>query len=100
MRAAHRLVQPTQLMEEFLNEWWPSHLGAPPADATSIALMRLVVQVQAPADQTAIRDAFLMLSPSDRQLLGSGERFSRCVRVHSAAHPLRATLVCTMQGPY
>ena len=34
-----------------------------------------------------------LLWVADRQRLASGERFSRCVRVRSAAQPLRATLV-------
>ena len=46
-------------MQEFLIEWWPTHLNANhPTGPTAIAEMRLVVQAQTANDQMAIYNAF------------------------------------------
>ena len=59
-------------MEEFLHEWWPAHLHAPPpTGAHAIALMRLVVQVQTPEAQAAVYRAWQILPPADAQVSAS-----------------------------
>ena len=64
---------PTELMQEFLIEWWPTHLNANhPTGPTAIAEMRLVVQAQTANDQMAIYNAFKLLSPADKATLGLG----------------------------
>ena len=48
----------TELMERFLVEWWPDLLGPLPIGPEAAALMRLVVQVQSPAAQPKVVEAF------------------------------------------
>lgn len=44
----------TQLNEAFLTAWWPPSLGPLPQRAHAVALMRLVVHMQSPADRAAV----------------------------------------------
>ena len=82
-RLAH--TPPTQLNLEFLEAFWPRHLGALPTGPTAIALMRLVIQVQDTQDQLDVCTAFASLSSDDQTLLGEemarsgveGEHYTR-----------------------
>jgi len=64
-------TSPTALFESFLEQAWhdAKHLGPLPVGDESIALMRLIVQVQEPAKQLRVRDAFLALQPEQRSIL-------------------------------
>mmetsp|Transcript_22047 Transcript_22047/g.52227 ORF Transcript_22047/g.52227 Transcript_22047/m.52227 type:complete len:706 (-) Transcript_22047:132-2249(-) len=61
----------TELMERFLVEWWPDSLGPLPIGPEAVALMRLVVQVQSPAAQPKVVEAFHALSDDDRATLAT-----------------------------
>jgi len=61
----------TELMERFLVEWWPDLLGPLPIGPEAVALMRLVVQVQSPAAQPKVVEAFHALSDDDRATLAT-----------------------------
>ena len=67
-RLAH--TPPTQLNLEFLETFWPRHLGDLPTGPTAIALMRLAIQVQDMQDQLDVCTAFAGLPPDDQALLG------------------------------
>ena len=87
---------PTELMQEFLIEWWPTHLNAShPVGPSSIAEMRLVVQAQTANDQTAIYNAFKQLSAADKATLGEEMARSGC----AAAPGSRYTLAPIEGGP-
>ena len=83
------VASPTQVMEDFLNEWWPTELGSQPTD--SIALMRLVVQVQMIEPQRAVFSAFQQLDPADWETLQvemattgiSGERLCAAIKLEA-----------------
>jgi len=63
---------PTELFEDFLNLWWPAErLGAPPTGEDAIALMRLVVQVQTPVEQSLLQSAFHDLDERQRETLAA-----------------------------
>ena len=61
-----------QVFEAYLTSWWEENrdkLGPPPEGPNSIAIMRLVVQVQAEDKQRAILEAFPALRPDDQRML-------------------------------
>lgn len=79
----------TALMQEFLLEWWPAHLGTqPPSGHTAIAEMRLVVQVQTAANQTAIAAAFWQLRADDREVLAVEMARSGCAPAAESRYAL------------
>ena len=79
---------PTALMQEFLLEWWPAHLGLPPSGRTAIAEMRLVVQVQTAANQSAISAAFWLLPEEDREVLAVEMARSGCAPAADSRYAL------------
>ena len=67
-RLAH--TTESELAGQFLSQWWPSAaLGPAPRGPDAVALMRLVVQAQNPAEQRAVYDAFGSLERSSRETL-------------------------------
>jgi hypothetical protein len=61
----------TELMERVLVECWPDSLRPMPIGPEAVALMRLVVQVQSPAAQPKVVEAFHLLSGDDRATLAT-----------------------------
>ena len=61
----------TELMEQFLVEWWPDALGPIPSGPAAVALMRLVVHVQSPAAHATVVEAFNLLPEDDRTTLAT-----------------------------
>ena len=55
--------------ERFLVSRWPDAVGPLPFGPEAVALMRLVVQVQSPAAQPTVVEAFHALSDDDRETL-------------------------------
>ncbi len=63
---------PTELMQSYLVQSWPSELlgvPAPQTSASAIALMRLIVQAQRPEAQSALLSAYRRLNIADKLLL-------------------------------
>jgi len=64
-------VSQTELLEAYLKAVWAElpGFGAVPSGDEAIALLRLVVQAQSPANQLAVRNAFYTLPASQQRLL-------------------------------
>ena len=74
----------TELMENFLCEWWPSdELGPVPEGPEGIALMRLAAQVQTPSAARLIVEAFNSL-PSDDWITLAREM--ACTGIHGQTY--------------
>lgn len=88
----------TAVCESFLTDYWAerqAELGPVPEGASSIALMRLTVQVQATDKQLALIEAFRALRPEDRQVRACPRKTAtrRQVETRTRRHTHTATPV-------
>ena len=67
----HPVCSPKCIQERFLVSRWPDAVGPLPLGPEAVALMRLVVQVQSPAAQPTVVEAFHALSDDDRETLAT-----------------------------
>jgi hypothetical protein len=71
-------VPPSELLQSYLVQSWPASLSSPPPckGPYAVALLRLIVQAQHEAAQSALLEAFPKLPADDRNVLGTEMAYS------------------------